>query len=127
VPLTEFGEKLLLDWVLGGAAASQPLSRWISFATASPRTDSSFEGPFSPARASIVMAAANSPQMSKTNQSSTLPNITATAVATAVGWNIYNSSAGGNRLAFGTFAASVGCKSADTINISAGGLVIILS
>jgi hypothetical protein len=38
---------------------------------------------------------------------------------TAVGWNMWNSSSGGQRLMYGTFGASVGMASNDTIVIAA--------
>jgi hypothetical protein len=121
--------KATLDWVLGGAAATRPGSRWISFATASPNDTSAFDGPFSGGvfgRATVTFAAANSPQMSVTNLNA-FSNITATALATAVGWNLWNSSSGGTRIAYGTVTANIGCKSADNIGIAAGAINITLS
>jgi len=116
--------KQLLDWMTGGAAATQPTQRWIQWATASPTSQSAFDGPFSP-RITATFAAANSPQGSATNLNAMTG--TATAVATAVGWNLYDRSVGGTRLAFGTLAAAVGCKSADNPCFSAGALKITIS
>jgi hypothetical protein len=118
VPLDPFARKLLLDWVLGGAAATQPGSRWVSYATQSPTTQSAFDGPFR-SRGTLKYAAANSPQMSATILSSASPQGTSTAIMTAVGWNMWNSSSGGQRLMYGTFGASVGMASNDTIVIAA--------
>ena len=114
-----------LDWVLGGAAPARATSRFISFATASPRTDSAFDGPFSP-RVTVSFAAANSPQMSATNLNA-FSNVTATAAGTAVGWNLWDAAAGGQRLAYGTCTAVIGCKSADNIAIAAGLIKITLA
>lgn len=118
-------QKAMLDWTLGGAAVTRPGSRFVSFATQSPTSVSAFDGPFSPRR-TATFAAANSPQMSVTN--SVAISATATAAATIVGFNIWNqAAAGGTRLFWGTFTASVGCASGDTIGIPAGALKIVLS
>jgi hypothetical protein len=124
-PLTDVGEKLLLDWVLGGASPTRPATRWVSFATASPTNANAFDGPFQ-SRMTVTFASANSPQMSVTNLNA-VSNITATAAATAVGWNLWNSSSGGTRLAYGTATAAIGCKSADNIAIGAGAIKITLA
>lgn len=125
MPLSDVFEKQALDWALGGAAASQPTQRWIQFATASPTTASAFDGPFSP-RATVTFAAANSPQMSATNLN-TVVLATATAAATAVGWNLYDRSVGGTRIAYGTTTAAIGCKSGDQPSLNPGGLKITLT
>jgi hypothetical protein len=125
MPLTDGMEKRLLDWVTGAAGVTRPASRWVSFATASPRSDSAFDGPFN-TRNTVTFAAANSPQMSVTNLNS-MTLVTATAAATAVGWNLWDAPTGGSRLAFGTATAAIGCKSADNITIAPGALKIVLS
>jgi hypothetical protein len=67
----------------------------------------------------------NSPQGSVTNVAA-ISGGTATAIATVRGWNLYDAAAAGNRLAFGTVTASIGCASADIISIAAGALKITL-
>jgi hypothetical protein len=125
MPLDPYTEKALLDWALGGATPpSAPTQRWVQWATASPTSASAFDGPFSP-RMTVTFAAANSPQMSATNLNAVTG--TATAAATAVGWNLYDRSVGGTRLAWGTWSANVGCKSADNPAFAAGALKITLS
>lgn len=129
MPLDPFHAKNLLDYTLGGAAASQPSNQFISLATASPTTASAFDGPFTRSgtaggRATWNAAAAASPTGSATNRS--LMTWTATAIATVVGWNLWNSSSGGSRLAFGTLSSSVGCASADTFGFAAGALKITM-
>lgn len=126
MPLTEYFEKQILDWQLGGAAASQPPGRWIQWATASPRSDSAFDGPFS-SRMTVTFAAANSPQGSATNLNA-ITGAIASAAATCVGWNLYDRSVGGTRLAYGTLTANVGCKSGnDNPAFAAGALKITLA
>lgn len=126
MPLDPFAQKLVLDWLCGGAAATQPSARWVSFATASPTSQSAFDGPFT-TRGSLIMAAANSPQGSVTNITSSSPLVTCTAAATAVGFNLWDAGAGGNRLLWGTCTAAIGCKSADAITLSNGLLKITLA
>lgn len=129
MPVSDAFEKVMLDWVLGGAAVSRPSARFVSFATQSPNVTSAFDGPFSGpffGRGTVTFAAANSPQGSVTNLNA-FSNITATAVGTAVGWNLWNSSSGGTRIAYGTTTAVIACASADTIGIAAGAIKITLS
>jgi hypothetical protein len=125
LPFSDASNKAMLDWVLGGAAATRPTARWISFATASPTAANAFDGPFSP-RNTVTFAAANSPQGSVTNLNN-LTLCTATALATAVGWNLWDANVAGNRLAYGTVTAAIGCKSADNISLVAGALKVVLS
>ena len=130
MPLSDVFEKALLDWVTGGASVTRPATRWISLATAAPTSESSFDGPFSNAargRATVTFAAANSPQGSATNLNA-FSNITATAAPASVfGWNLWNSSSGGTRIAYGTATAAIGAKSGDNIGIAAGAIKIVLS
>lgn len=125
MPLHPFAQKLTLDWVTGGAAASQPTARWIGFATQSPTSQSSHEGQAN-TRATVTFAGANSPQGSVTNLNP-FSNISALATVTFVGWNLWDAPTGGNRLAYGTTTANIGAKTNDNIVISAGGIKIVLS
>ncbi len=127
MPLTDWMEQQLLDWMCGGAAASSPIGRWISFATATPNSTSAFDGPFQ-SRATVTFAAANSPAGSATTLQTTLAaQGTCTAAATVVGWNLWDRSVGGTRFAWGTVTANIGCKSADQAQFVAGGIKIILA
>jgi hypothetical protein len=50
------------------------------------------------------------------------------ANATAIAWNLWESSVGGARLAFGTLSAAAGVRTAgSTVAFTAGNLVIVLS
>ncbi len=118
--------KSALDWVLGGGAPAAFTGRWISLATASPTQTNAFDGPFTP-RGTVTFAAANSPQMSVTN----LNVISATLTAihfTAVGWNLWDNSVGGNRIAYGTLANLGSVSSVGSIvHLVAGALKITLT
>jgi hypothetical protein len=110
--------------MMGGASATQPVGRFIMFATGSPNTAGASDGPFSP-RKTVTFAPMNSPQGSVTNVAA-ISGCTATAIATALGWNLYDAAVGGNRLLFGTMTAALGCASADVAGFNAGALKITL-
>lgn len=117
-------QKQMLDWCLGGASATQPTNYWLQWATGSPNDAGASDGPFSP-RITVNMGAAASPAGTKSNAAAITG--TATAVATAQGWNIYDRSVGGTRLFYGTLGAKVGCKSADNPAFSVGALIVTLT
>lgn len=123
MPFMQSIEKDMLDWMTGGATPTRPASRWISFATGSPTDAGASDGPFN-SRVTCTFGAAISSLASNIN---TLQLATATAAATVVGWNLWNNSAGGVRLAYGTSTAAIGCKSGDNISIPGALLLIQLS
>jgi len=130
MPLTPYMAKQLLDYLLGGAAATRPASRFISFATGTPDTAGASDGPIN-ARESLDFAAANSgaPFGSATIRSAR-SNATATLSPTCkiVGWNMWDSAAGGTRLAYGTFSggSTFTVTNVGSIIMSAGRLVITI-
>lgn len=135
MPLTQYMQKQVLDFICGGATVTRPGSRFVQFATVSPRSDSAFDGPIR-SRLSISFAAANSPGGFVSNASA--PTIGsgalggstagATVSCTLVGWNLYDSGIGGTRLAYGTLSASVGVASGvDTLSIALSALRITLT
>ena len=95
--LTTYLEKQTLDWQLGGAAATQPAGRFITWATGSPNINGASDGAF--VRNTITFAAAASPAGTVSNAAAITG--TATAAATALGWNLYDAAAAGN--SFGLF------------------------
>jgi len=126
MPFTDALEKSTLDWMLGGAAPTRPGGRWISFATGSPNNAGASDGGATP-RCTVTFAAANSPQMSVTNLNAISATVSGVASLTFIGWNLYDSSAGGVRLAYGTCTAAIGCKSGDNPSFAAGALKLTLS
>lgn len=130
MPLTQFMQKQLLDFVLGGGGVvSAPAARWVQFATANPRSDSAFDGPIR-SRLSVSFNSAASPAGSVSNGLATTGSLTAaTLAATCTGWNLYDASVGGNRIAYGTLATtfSLASGTADQIALAAGAMRITLS
>lgn len=124
--ITPFFAKQLLDWSFGGATATQPGARWIGWASQSPTTASDFEGPWT--RVSFSPAAASQPAAAGSVSNRLAMTSRATAIGTAVGWNLWDASVGGNRLMFGTLTSSLGCaSSADLAAFPVGGLKVVLS
>ena len=126
MPFSEYTEKALLDWCFGAAAVTQPAQRWISFATATPNSQSTFDGPFN-TRVSVRMAAAASPAGSATLISNMSLATATNAPASVFGFNIWDSTVGGTRLAYGTCTAAIGAKSGDNIQISAGSMLVTIA
>lgn len=124
MPLDPFYQANTLNWITGGATPVNPTGRWINLATGSPNQTGGSDGPFT-SRQTMTFAAANSPQGSKTNLNAR--TFQATAACTVVGWNLYDSSVAGSRIAYGTFTASLGCASADTPNFAVGAVKITLA
>jgi hypothetical protein len=130
MPLTDYAEKAMLDWLLGGAVPTQPASRWISLATGSPNAAGASDGLFTP-RCTVTFAGANSPQGSATNLnviSGTLVAVAGVSSGTVLGWNLYDRSSGGTRLAYGTMSSASGVRTTgSTVGIPAGALKITIS
>ena len=124
MPLDPLIQQQVLNWLLVGSNVTRPGGRFLSFATGSPNQTGGSDGPYSP-RQTATFAAANSPQGSATNNAAF--SNTATAIATALGWNLYESNAAGRRIAYGTMAASVGAASGDTMAFAVGALKITLT
>lgn len=126
MPLTSFMEKRVLDFICGGAAAAAPGGRWLNWATGSPDDNGDSVGPFS-SRRTVTFSAANSPAGSVAN-SAAVSGATASAAATVRGWNLYESSVGGERLAYGTVTITLGCKSgSDNPAFPAAGLKMTIA
>ena len=109
-------QKKLLDYLTGAAAAAPPSQLWLSLATGVPNAAGASDGPYSVAgvggRATFTVVAAISPDGYISNRQAA--TFRATAIATALGWNLWDAGAGGNRLAYGTLAAANGVASGGT-------------
>lgn len=124
MPLTPFMQKNLLDWVLGGGGVvSSPPGRWMCFATSSPTSVTAFDGSIS--RVTVGFSGAASPAGSASNATGITRSLS--AVQTFFGWNLYDSSVGGTRIAYGTLAVSAPCVSGDAPTLSPGAFKLTLS
>jgi len=124
MPLTQYMQKQILDYICGGAAATRPASRFISFASGTPTEAGASDAPIN-ARASLDIAAASGTPSSATNRSAR-SNATATANCTVFGWNMYDSAVGGTRLAYGTMTATFTVTNLGSVIMSAGRLIITI-
>lgn len=130
MPLSQFMQKQVLDFLCGGATATRPPGRWLQFANTNPRTDSAFDGPI-PSRVSVSFNFAISGASGFVSNALATTGFTtgATAICTLTGWNLYDSSVGGNRIAYGTLATtfSLASGTVDQVAVSAAALRITLS
>ena len=99
--------KQMLDWFTGAATGTRPTARFIGWATGSPDTANDSAGPFT--RVTFSPAAASQPAGAASASNRAAMSSRATAVATALGWNMYDAS------------------SADVAAFAVGGLKIVLS
>lgn len=127
MPLTPYMTKNVIDWITGAAAATQPAARWLSFATGSPDTANASDGAFTGQRRTVTFASGNSPQGSKTNLNAIVGGSASGLAQSVRGWNIWDASTSGNRIAFGTVTAILGCRTSDNPQIGAGLLKITLT
>lgn len=125
-----YGAKQMLDWVFGGAAATQPASRLIALSLGTPTSVSGSEvGTASGyARQTCSMGAAASPAGSASN------NIAATfgpfsSICTIQGAMIYDtiSISSGNLFWYGTLLTARTPLAADQLVIAVGSLIVTLS
>ncbi len=130
MPLTDYGEKIMLDWLLGGAVPTRPATWWVSLATGTPNAAGASDGLFTP-RCRATFGAADSPSGSATNinvLSCTLVPVAGTSSGTVFGWNLYDSNLNGTRLAYGTVANASGCRTlGSSVAFGAGSLKITLA
>lgn len=124
-------EKAMLDWCCGGAAATQPASRFLGLSLGAPTSVSGSEiGTGSGyARQSCVFAAAASPAGSVSNASTMSfgPFNSAQSISGLVLWDTNLSLNSGNMLWYGTLSAARTVSSGDSLTFAVGALVITLA
>jgi hypothetical protein len=124
------GAKQMLDWVLGGAAATQPASRLAALSLGTPSSVSGSEVNTNSgyARQTALFGAANSPAGSASNTAAMTfgPFSSSNAIQ---GLLIYDtiSISSGNIWWYGTLLTARTVLPGDTLVVSAGALIITLS
>lgn len=107
MPLSGYGRKALLDWMLGGAAApADPGAHWLGLSYGSPTSVSASEiaVPSSYARATVSAAEAGTDGIA-----SAAANVIYAACSyslTVSGWQLWDAQTGGSMLAFGLLSAA---------------------
>ena len=123
-------QKLMLDWLLGGAAATQPPGRFVGLSLGTPTsvTGSEVQAASGYARQSAQFGAANSPAGSASNNvAMTFGPFSSSAAIQGLGiWDSSNINAG-TYLEYGTLLTARTVLPGDSLVIAAGQLIISLA
>ena len=127
--LSDYAEKLLLDWMMTSGSATRPTAWYVALYTAAPSdsgggTEVSTGGY---ARQSVTFDAAASPGGTTSNSA----DVSFTAVGgdygTVTHMGIFDASTGGNLLWHGVLSASKTVEDGDTITFSAGNIDLTMA
>ena len=127
--LSDYAEKLLLDWMMTSGSATRPTAWYVALYTAAPSdsgggTEVSTGGY---ARQSVAFDAATSPGGTTSNSA----DVSFTAVGGDYGtvtlMGIFDASTGGNLLWHGVLSASKTVEDGDTITFSAGNIDLTMA
>jgi hypothetical protein len=127
--LSDYAEKLLLDWMMTSGSATRPTAWYVALYTAAPSdsgggTEVSTGGY---ARQSVAFDAATSPGGTTSNSA----DVSFTAVGgdygTVTHMGIFDASTGGNLLWHGVLSASKTVEDGDTITFSAGNIDLTMA
>jgi hypothetical protein len=127
--LSDYAEKLLLDWMMTTGTATRPTSWYVALYTAAPSdsgggTEVSGAGY---ARQSVTFDAASSPAGTTSNSA----DVSFTAVGgdygTVTHMGIFDASTGGNLLWHGVLSASKTVEDGDTITFTAGNIDLTMA
>ena len=128
--ISDYAEKAMLDWVLGGATPTRPAAWGLGVSLGTPNASAMSEiatgSGFN--RATVVFGAAASPAGSAINTTAVTFG-PASAAATIVGIHVWDTAAAtaGNPLWYGTLATTRTLASGDSLVIASGALVITLT
>jgi|SRR5215831_11164122 len=129
--IAAYMEKAALDWMLGGAAATQPATRAMGLSLGVPTSVSMSEMTTGVGytRQSAVFGAAASPAGSASNNAAMTfgPFNTLNTIVGMGIWDTILTLNSGNALWYGTLTASRIVSSGDSLVIAAGALVITLA
>lgn len=127
--LSDYAEKLLLDWSMTTGSATRPTAWYVALFTAAPSDSGGGTevtgGGY--ARQSVTFAAASSPggTTSNTNAPSFTASGAAYGVVTHIG--IFDASTAGNLLWHGAMTASKDIQDGDTLEFSIGNIDLTLA
>jgi hypothetical protein len=127
--LSDYAEKLLLDWMMTSGSATRPTAWYVALYTAAP-SDSGGGTEVSTGgytRQSVAFDAATSPGGTTSNSA----DVSFTAVGgdygTVTHMGIFDASTGGNLLWHGILSASKTVEDGDTITFSAGNIDLTMA
>jgi hypothetical protein len=125
-----FGQKAILDWILGGAAANSPSFRFAGLAWGTPVSNGGSEltANFGYTRQTVTFGAAASPVGSASNNNA-MTFGPFSSIASILGIQMWDQSAVGstNMWLFGTLQTARTVGVGDSLVVAAGALTITLS
>ena len=127
--LSDYAEKLLLDWMMTSGSATRPTAWYVALYTAAPSdsgggTEVSTGGY---ARQSVVFDAATSPGGTTSNSADVSFTSVGGNYGTVTHMGIFDASTGGNLLWHGVLSASKTVEDGDTITFSAGNIDLTMA
>jgi hypothetical protein len=129
--IAAYAQKAMLDWCLGGAAVTQPSTRYMALGLGAPSSISASEiGTGSGyTRQTVTFAAAASPAGSASNNNNMTfgPFSSAQSITGLVLFDTQGSSNSGNMLWYGTLTTPRTVAAGDQLVIAAGSLLITLA
>ena len=127
--LSDYAEKLLLDWAMTTGSATRPTAWYVALYTAAP-SDSGGGTQVSSggyARQSVTFAAATSPGGTTSNTNTVSFTATGGNYGTVTHIGIFDASTGGNLLWHGAMTASKTVNDGDTLEFSIGNIDLTLA
>jgi hypothetical protein len=125
-----FGQKQILDWLLGGATGTAPTGRWAGLAWGTPTFTggSELNTSFGYSRLTALFGAANSPAGSASNTAA-MTFGPFSSIASILGIQMWDGSpvASSNMWLFGTLQTARTVGVGDSLVVAAGALTITLS
>jgi len=123
---SQYMQKAMLDWVLGGATPTRPSAWYMGLAIGAPTSNAGSEATASGyARQTFSALAAGTPATSGTTMNSNAIIFTFSAAQTIRGFTIWDAVSGGNMLRFGALsAASSVMASGDTLSFAASSVIL---
>jgi hypothetical protein len=127
--LSDYAEKLLLDWAMTTGAATRPTAWYVALFTAAP-SDSGGGTQVSTggyARQSVTFAAATSPGGTTSNTNTVSFTATGANYGTVTHIGIFDALTGGNLLWHGAMTTSKTVNDGDTLEFSIGNIDLTLA
>jgi hypothetical protein len=127
--LSDYAEKLLLDWLMTTGSATRPTSWYVALFTAAPSDSGGgtevSTGGYS--RQSVTFSAGSSPGGTTSNSGSVSFTASGANYGTVTYIGIFDASTSGNLLWHGALTASRTVNDGDTLSFSSGAIVLTMA
>jgi hypothetical protein len=127
--LSDYAEKLLLDWSMTTGSATRPTAWYVALYTAAPSDSGGgtevSTGGYS--RQSVTFAAASSPGGTTSNSNAVSFTASGANFGTVTHIGIFDNSSGGNLLWHGSMTASKTVNDGDTLEFSIGNIDLTIA